>query len=55
MNYRHLQYFWAVARLGGVIRASEQLHVTPQTVSGQVQLLEEAIGRPLFRKKGRKL
>jgi len=55
VNYRHLQYFWAVARLGGVIRASEQLHVTPQTVSGQVQLLEEAIGRPLFRKKGRKL
>ena len=55
MNYKHLQYFWAVARLGGVVKASEQLHVTPQTVSGQVQLLEDAVGRPLFRKKGRKL
>ena len=55
MNYKHLQYFWAVARLGGVVKASEQLHVTPQTVSGQVQLLEDAVGRPLLRKKGRKL
>lgn len=55
MNYKHLQYFWAVARLGGVVKASEHLHVTPQTVSGQIQLLEEAVGRPLFRKKGRRL
>ncbi|MEK8086985.1 transcriptional activator NhaR [Aquabacterium sp. A3] len=55
MNYKHLQYFWAVARMGGVVKASEHLHVTPQTVSGQIQLLEDAVGRPLFRKKGRKL
>ncbi|KGM39856.1 LysR family transcriptional regulator [Aquabacterium sp. NJ1] len=55
MNYKHLQYFWAVARLGGVVKASEHLHVTPQTVSGQIQLLEEHFGRPLFQKKGRKL
>jgi len=55
MNYKHLQYFWAVARMGGVVKASEHLHVTPQTVSGQIQLLEEHFGRPLFQKKGRKL
>ncbi|MFT3858738.1 MAG: transcriptional activator NhaR [Aquabacterium sp.] len=55
MNYKHLQYFWAVARLGGVVKASEHLHVTPQTISGQIQLLEEHFGRPLLRKKGRKL
>jgi LysR family transcriptional activator of nhaA len=55
MNYKHLQYFWAVARLGGVVKASEHLHVTPQTVSGQIQLLEDYVGRPLFQKKGRKL
>lgn len=55
MNYKHLQYFWTVARLGGVVKASEHLHVTPQTISGQIQLLEEHFGRPLFRKKGRKL
>lgn len=55
MNYKHLLYFWTVARLGGVVKAGEHLHVTPQTISGQIQLLEEQIGRPLFRKKGRKL
>jgi LysR family transcriptional activator of nhaA len=55
MNYKHLLYFWTVARLGGVVKAGEHLHVTPQTISGQIQLLEEHFGRPLFRKKGRKL
>ncbi len=33
MNYKHLQYFWAVARMGGVVKASEHLHVTPQTLN----------------------
>lgn len=55
MNYKHLQYFWTVARMGGVVKASEHLHVTPQTISGQIQLLEDHFGRPLFQKKGRKL
>ena len=55
MNYKHLHYFWTVARLGGVVKASEHLHLTPQTISGQLQLLEEHFGRPLFEKKGRKL
>jgi len=53
MNYKHLQYFWTVARLGGVVKAAEHLHVTPQTISGQIQLLEDHFGRPLFQKKGR--
>lgn len=55
MNYKHLHYFWTVARLGGVVKAGEHLHITPQTISGQIQLLEEHFGRPLFRKAGRKL
>jgi LysR family transcriptional activator of nhaA len=55
MNYKHLLYFWTVARLGGVVKAGEHLHVTPQTISGQIQLLEEHFGRPLFKKKGRQL
>ena len=32
MNYKHLHYFHQVAKLGGVLRASEQLHLSPQTV-----------------------
>lgn len=55
MNFKHLYYFWQVARTGGVVRASEELHLTPQTISGQIGLLEEAVGAPLFAKRGRNL
>lgn len=55
MNYKHLQYFWRVARSGGVVKAAEEMHITPQTVSGQIQLLEEQLGTPLFAKAGRNL
>ena len=53
MNYKHLHYFWTVLRAGGIVRASEQLHLTPQTLSGQIKLLEERVGQPLLRKVGR--
>jgi LysR family transcriptional activator of nhaA len=55
MNFKHLHYFWVVARSGGIMRAGEQLHTTPQTLSGQIKLLEERLGRRLFRKSGRQL
>ena len=55
MNFKHLHYFWVTAKAGGVMRAGEQLHTTPQTLSGQIKLLEERLGRPLFRKRGRQL
>jgi LysR family transcriptional activator of nhaA len=50
MNFKHLYYFWVAAKAGGVMRAGEQLHTTPQTLSGQIKLLEQWLGRPLFRK-----
>ncbi|MBE7941512.1 MULTISPECIES: transcriptional activator NhaR [Ramlibacter] len=53
MNYKHLQYFWTVVRAGGVLKAAQQLHLTPQTLSGQIHLLEERLGAPLLRKAGR--
>lgn len=55
INYRQLHYFWSVAKFGGVTRAAEQLHLTPQTLSGQISLLEEHIGTPLFRRTGRRM
>jgi LysR family transcriptional regulator, transcriptional activator of nhaA len=55
MNFKHLHYFWVAAKAGGVMRAGEQLHTTPQTLSGQIKLLEERLGRQLFRKAGRKM
>jgi LysR family transcriptional activator of nhaA len=55
MNFKHLYYFWVAAKAGGIMRAGEQLHTTPQTLSGQIKLLEEWLGRKLFRKSGRQV
>ena len=55
MNFKHLHYFWVAAKAGGIVRAGAQLNTTPQTLSGQIKLLEERLGRRLFRKSGRKL
>ena len=55
INYKHLHYFWVVAKQGGITRASERLHLTPQTISGQISLLEDSIGEALFSKAGRNL
>lgn len=55
MNLKHLYYFWKVAKHGGVIRAGEAIHISPQTLSGQIKLLEEQFGTALFDRKGRSL
>ncbi len=55
INYKHLHYFWAVAREGGVMRASERLNLTPQTISGQLGQLEKYLGLRLFSRVGRNL
>jgi len=55
MNFKHLHYFWVTAKAGGVMRAGEQLHTTPQTLSGQIKLLEDWLGRKLFQKNGRSM
>lgn len=55
MNHKHLYYFWKVAKAGSVARAAEALNVTPQTLSGQIGLLESNLGSDLFTKQGRSL
>ena len=55
INYKHLHYFHAVATQGTVARAAEQLHVTAQAISMQLQVLEDQLGEELFQKKGRVL
>jgi LysR family transcriptional activator of nhaA len=55
INYKHLHYFWAVAKEGSIARASERLNLTPQTISGQLSLLEEHMGEALFTRVGRSL
>lgn len=53
INYKQFHYFWAVAKAGSIVRASKQLHLTPQTLSGQIGILEESLGVSLFRRVGR--
>lgn len=55
LNFKHLRYFWMVAKSGSIARASEQLHLTPQSISGQLGELESALGVALFRRVGRGL
>lgn len=55
INYKHLHYFWVVAREGSIARASARLHLTPQTISGQLSMLEEHLGTELFTRVGRNL
>jgi LysR family transcriptional activator of nhaA len=53
LNHHHLYHFWMVVREGGVTRASEQLHVSQPTVSGQLRELQEALGEKLLVRSGR--
>jgi LysR family transcriptional activator of nhaA len=55
LNYHHLLYFWAVAKEGGLRRASEKLHVSQPSMSAQIRALEGALGEKLFQRKGRGL
>ncbi len=55
LNYHHLQYFWVVAREGGLVAASKVLHVSHPTLSAQIHALEDELGERLFVKSGRRL
>ena len=55
MNFRHLYYFWVVAKEGGVTRAAQRLGLAVQTVGTQLSLLEQAVGKQLFSQQGRRL
>jgi LysR family transcriptional regulator, transcriptional activator of nhaA len=54
-SYRHLYYFWVVAKEGGMSRAAAKLDVAVQTVSTQVRELERSLGQVLLRPAGRGL
>lgn len=53
INYKHLLYFYNVAETGSLHAAANKLAVTSQTISGQLKLLEDDLGEPLLRRKGR--
>lgn len=54
-NYKHLYYFWVVAKEGGISRAADKLDMAVQTVSAQVRELERSLGYALLKPAGRGL
>ena len=55
INYHHLLYFWTVARTGSIARASQELLLSPPTISSQISRLEDQLGEKLFVRTGRRL
>lgn len=52
-SYRHLYYFWVVAKEGSMSKAAERLNIAIQTISAQVHELEKSLGYLLFKPAGR--
>lgn len=55
LNYHHLYYFWRIATEGSIAGAAKKLHIGQPTLSTQLRLLEEALGRPLFERRKKQL
>jgi LysR family transcriptional activator of nhaA len=55
LNFNHLRYFHAIANEGSIVKAAQLLHLSPQTISGQLSLFENYLGAQLFDRKGKRL
>jgi LysR family transcriptional activator of nhaA len=55
INYHHLLYFWTTARTGSIAKASQELLLSPPTISSQISSLEKQLGEKLFVRSGRRL
>lgn len=55
LNYNHLYYFYLIAKEGSITAACKILHLTPQTISGQLATLESYLGITLFERRGKRL
>lgn len=52
-SFRFLIGFEAAARLGNYSRAADELCISQSAISHQIAQLEQQVGQPLFRRKGR--
>lgn len=55
LSLNSMSHFEAVARLGGIARASEELQISASAVSQQIRLLEQQLGVKLFHREKRHL
>lgn len=55
LNFRHLYYFWRVAKAGHLTRVAAQLHLSQSALSAQIRDLESYLGQPLFDRIDRRL
>ena len=55
VTFRQLRVFTEVATQGSMVRAAENLHLTPPAVSMQIKELEGQVGLSLFDRQGRRL
>ena len=55
LNFRHLLYFWAVAKEGSITRAGERFGLSVQAISTQLAQLERQLGQVLLAPQGRSL
>ena len=55
INPNQLLTFAVVARMKSVTRAAEYLHLGQPAVSGQLKLLQERVGEPLYHRKGHQI
>lgn len=55
LNFKHLRYFWTVARVGTIAEAGRLLNLAPHSISAQLATFEAALGVSLFRRSGRRL
>lgn len=54
-TFQQLRLFEAVARLGSITRAAEEVHLTQPSVSMQIRTLEDKIGLPLTEQVGKSI
>ncbi len=55
LSCKHFRYFWVMAKTATIARAAEQLHLSPQSISGQLSEFADLLGVELFRRAGRNL
>ena len=55
LEVRHLRLIAAVADVGSLTRAGDQLHLTQSALSHQLRDIEERLGAPLFDRLGKRL